>query len=137
MVYVYELYNSEGIVEYVGESKNPKLRFHRHINLKRTNGTGKFFGRTDLNQRIVAEFMTKKEAFNYQTTLQKQYGLEVDMQKARDIQNIQGRKPFSEEAKEKMRMRKLGKTYAELGRKESPLKGRIYEKCKHKETKIV
>jgi hypothetical protein len=127
MVYVYELYNENGIVEYVGESKNPKLRFHRHINLKRTNGTGKFFGRKDLQQRIVAEYENKKEAFKHQTELQKLYGLDVDMQKARDVQNQKGRKPFSEATLEKMRLAKLGKTYKELGRSETPLKNRKYD----------
>ena len=37
--YVYELYNLLGIVEYVGETVNPKLRFDKHIKTKPINPT--------------------------------------------------------------------------------------------------
>jgi len=83
--YVYELYNLLGIVEYVGETVNPKLRFDKHIKTKPINkfgrknwGSGKFYGREDIQMHIAKEFDTKRKAFNFQCMLQAFYGLETD-----------------------------------------------------------
>ena len=122
MRYVYELMNYYGTIEYVGESAKPEFRFHRHTKLKPGVGQGKFYRRTDLILNIVAEFETRKESFAFQVELQKEYGLEIDFVKARKVQDLTGRKPFSEETKEKMRLAKLGKTYEQIGRPPSSLK---------------
>jgi len=72
--YVYELFNLLGTVEYVGETNNTHKRF---INHKCKNG--KFHKRQDISMNIVTQFDTKKEAFLYQVELQKEYGLETDL----------------------------------------------------------
>jgi len=92
--YVYELYNLEGTIEYVGETINPKKRFVKHIKTKPINkfgrnnyGSGKFYGRQDIFMHIAKEFDTKEKAFNFQCMLQAVYGLETD----REIQLRNGR----------------------------------------------
>lgn len=81
--YVYELVNSLGVVEYVGETTNPKNRFYNHTKRKQYNGNGngKFYGRTDITLSVVNEFDNKKDAFNYQCELQKRYGFQTDADK--------------------------------------------------------
>jgi hypothetical protein len=98
--YVYELYNSAGTVEYVGETINPTLRFYRHTKLKPINrfgrknyGTGKFYGRQDIFMQVTKEFNTKQKAFNFQCMLQAWYGLETD----REIQLRNGKNVQAEE----------------------------------------
>jgi predicted GIY-YIG superfamily endonuclease len=74
---VYELYNSMGTVEYVGESSRPKVRFIEHTKNKPTcRGHGKFYGRPDITMNIVAEFQDRKEAMKLEGELKLQYGLE-------------------------------------------------------------
>ena len=71
--HVYVLVNSNGIVEYVGETINPKRRFNEH---KWKNG--KFYNRTDISMHVVKLCDNKKTAWNYQCLLQKEYGLITD-----------------------------------------------------------
>lgn len=87
--YVYEIRNSLGIVEYVGETSNPKDRFSRHTNrrpclTKKGNvskGVGGFYARTDVYMHIVKEFDNRKDAYYYQCELQKKYGFKTDSEK--------------------------------------------------------
>ena len=79
--YVYELYNQVGTIEYVGESVNPKNRWYQHICKSKDKKNGKFFGRDDIKMRIVKEFDNKKDAYDYQCKLQKEYGLFTDSEK--------------------------------------------------------
>ena len=81
MKYVYEIVNTLGTVEYVGETVNIENRFKQHTKKK----TGKFFGRNDLSINAVAEFLTKKEAYSYQIELQKSYGLKTDKDHCAEI----------------------------------------------------
>jgi hypothetical protein len=74
--FVYEIINLLGTIEYVGETANPENRMLGHKGLN-----GKFYGRNDITMSIVAEFHNRKEAFNYQCELQKQYGFETDFEK--------------------------------------------------------
>jgi predicted GIY-YIG superfamily endonuclease len=60
--HVYELFDQEGTIVYVGMSSNPKVRFNKHIGTKPGYGNGKFYGRTDLDIRIVSIHSIKKEA---------------------------------------------------------------------------
>jgi predicted GIY-YIG superfamily endonuclease len=78
--YVYELINTMGTVEYVGESTNPKTRLRAH---KCKNG--KFHKRADIILHIVETFDNKVEAFEYQCHLQKEYGFLSDVQKRNKI----------------------------------------------------
>jgi predicted GIY-YIG superfamily endonuclease len=79
MKYVYEIINTYGTVEYVGESVNPEKRFWQHTKSKRRHGAyGKFYGRHDLLLNIVANFETTKEAWHFQKQLQLEYGLKTD-----------------------------------------------------------
>ena len=75
---VYELVNLMGTVEYVGETVNARRRFNNHKSNSKGNGSGKFYGRQDIFMNIVKDFDTKKEAYDYQIKLQKDYGLVTD-----------------------------------------------------------
>jgi predicted GIY-YIG superfamily endonuclease len=130
--YVYELYNLVGTIEYVGETIDTKRRFQNHIKSK----IGKFYGRTDISINVVKGFDIRKDAYQHQCQLQKQYGLITDSEihskankgkiasnkaKPHSIETklkisstmkskqvgtklgIKNNKPFSEEAKQKMR----------------------------------
>ena len=101
--YVYELINLVGTVEWVGETVRPKERFANHIKHKpcKGNGIGLFYGRCDLSMHIVKEFYSKKEAYEYQIQLQKQYGLQTDIDKLYRV--------FSKDTKLKMSQAKIGK----------------------------
>jgi len=61
--YVYELFDQEGTIVYVGMSTNPERRFYAHTKEKLDKGKGTFYGRTDLTWRIIQSHNTKKEAF--------------------------------------------------------------------------
>ena len=74
--FVYELINSLGTIEYVGESCDTTRRFKEHI-----GKYGQFAGRQDLIINIVAEFNSKKESYAYQCKLQNEYGWESDLDK--------------------------------------------------------
>ena len=83
--YVYELINTMGTVEYVGESTNPEQRFNTHTKRKsvlkkdgKPNGFGKFYKRIDIFMNIVKEFDNKTDAWFFQCKLQKEWGLKSD-----------------------------------------------------------
>lgn len=103
--YVYELINMTGTVEYVGESSQLQIRYNQHTKSK----CGKFYNRQDIMMNIVTYFYSKKEAFDYQCQLQKEYGLITDTQKNG---NANRGKKFSDEIKLKMRLAKLGKKHS-------------------------
>ena len=111
MKYVYELINLMGTVEYVGETQNPKRRFREHTRSKPTSGlgVGKFYGRTDIFINIVKEFDNRKDAYDYQCKLQKEYGLISDVEVFHKNFN-KGHKGYkhSIESKEKMRLAAIG-----------------------------
>ena len=79
--YVYELVNLMGSVEYVGESANLKDRIYTHFKRKPDGNRGKFYGRCDMIVNIAAEFDNKKDAWDLQCELQKEYGLITDREK--------------------------------------------------------
>jgi predicted GIY-YIG superfamily endonuclease len=74
--YVYKIVNQFDIIEYIGETSNPKKRFQAH-----TTTQGKFNKRKDIELIVLKEFFDKKEAWWYQVELQKQYGFETDNDK--------------------------------------------------------
>jgi predicted GIY-YIG superfamily endonuclease len=74
--FVYEIINTLGTIEYVGETANPENRMVHHIGLN-----GKFYGRNDIAMSIVAEFDNRKDAYAYQCKLQNEYGWESDLDK--------------------------------------------------------
>jgi predicted GIY-YIG superfamily endonuclease len=74
--FVYEIVNTMGTIEYVGETYDIEQRYLNHI-----SKSGKFFGRHDINIYKVAEFNTKREAYMYQCKLQTEYGWESDLEK--------------------------------------------------------
>lgn len=65
MWYVYELRNESNKIEYVGVSTQPKTRFRFHTKSKprEDNGSGYFFGRSDLTLNILGEYNNKQLAF--------------------------------------------------------------------------
>ena len=77
MWYVYEIVNNSGIVEYVGETINPKRRLSQH-KYKR------FRNRKDVRMEIVKTFDNRKDAFWYQVSLQKEFNLVTDCQLKRN-----------------------------------------------------
>jgi len=72
--YVYEIMNSLGTVEYVGVTKNYRLRKWRHF-ARPTKHHGKFYGRLDCIIYQVAKFSTKKEALIHEKELHNLHGL--------------------------------------------------------------
>ena len=80
--YVYEIVNLMGTVEYVGETINPKNRFQSHKCSRISNGSGKFYKRSDVFMNIVCEFDNRKDAYDYQCKLQKEYGFKSDREKS-------------------------------------------------------
>jgi hypothetical protein len=98
-----------GTVEYVGESTNPKERYRMHTRSKpsETQRSGKFYGRQDIIMNIVTEFNSKKEAFDYQCQLQKEYGLISDSEKLSNAHR--NRELISDITKLKMSLSKKGK----------------------------
>jgi predicted GIY-YIG superfamily endonuclease len=83
--YVYELINTMGSVEYVGETTNPEERFYSHTKRQsvlkkdgKPNGHGKFYKRTDIFMNVVEEFNNKTDAWFFQCKLQKEWGLKSD-----------------------------------------------------------
>ena len=83
MYYLYELINSLGTIEYVGQTKNPDKRFRQHIFTKPVNsnkhsGNGKFYGRQDIFMNIVGTYNTENEVRNSEYSLQLEWGLPTD-----------------------------------------------------------
>ena len=81
MVYVYELINLYGTVEWVGESIDPNRRLYQHTKCKpradgKPSSQGTFYNRQDLIMNIVANFATKPEARKFEGELKKLHGLE-------------------------------------------------------------
>jgi len=60
--HVYELFDQEGTIVYVGVSVDVKRRFIQHTKWQPNPGQGYFHGRTDLHWRIIQSFRIKKEA---------------------------------------------------------------------------
>jgi len=78
---VYEIKNSNGIVEYVGETTQPlQVRFKQHyVSAPNSgNGFGKFYKRNDLTIESVAEFNSKEQALILEEKLQIKYNLVTD-----------------------------------------------------------
>ena len=113
MKYVYEMINLLGTIEYVGETSNPKRRFKEHTkNRPLRSGLGKFFGRADIIMNIVKEFDNRKDAYQYQCKLQKEYGLISDAEVFnKNFSNGHKGYKHSNETKFKMSLARLGKTY--------------------------
>ena len=77
MKYVYELINTLGTVEYVGETETPEIRFRQHTRTKPGHrGHGNFYGRQDLTLNIVSGPLSKQEAKQLEGKLKKEYGFE-------------------------------------------------------------
>ena len=71
---VYEIMNLLGTVEYVGITKQYRVRKWRHF-AKPTKHHGKFYGRMDCLIYKVSEFNTKQEALSYEKELHELHGL--------------------------------------------------------------
>ena len=76
--YVYKLVNGLGIVEYVGETINPKRRFDQHTKCKPSDNHshGKFYNREDITLFEIANFELRKDALALEGVLKRHYGLE-------------------------------------------------------------
>ena len=60
MYKVYKIVNVDGVVEYVGQTNNPKRRFKDHTCVDpKHRGSGKFYKRTDVHMEIISECETK------------------------------------------------------------------------------
>jgi predicted GIY-YIG superfamily endonuclease len=103
--YVYKIVNSQGEVEWVGESMELKGRLKQH-----KSKNGKFYRRTDIEMRICGIFQTKSEAFVAQCLLQKYYGFQTDSEK---IGVRTKGKPKSAETKLKLSLALKGKPRSE------------------------
>jgi hypothetical protein len=75
--FVYELVNLMGTVEYVGRTKEPKMRWIEHVKKKPIegiSGKGLFYGRQDLVMNLVKEFDNVKDANYYEGRLKLEHG---------------------------------------------------------------
>lgn len=71
--YVYEIVNLMGTIEYVGKSCNLKARMANHKCIN-----GRFTGRSDIFMNVVADFDNVSDAFDYECSLQTEYGFKSD-----------------------------------------------------------
>jgi len=70
---VYEIYNSQNIVEYVGEThRTIEQRLHEHVSLRKS----KFYNRNDLLIRCIAEFNNRESALLLEGELKLKYNFE-------------------------------------------------------------
>jgi len=81
MRYVYDLVDSDGVTEYVGESKHPNVRFKEHTTHKPratspSASRGKFYGRTDLSLQIISSHDTRKESMKAEGQRKLSLGME-------------------------------------------------------------
>ena len=74
---VYAIINTLGTIEYIGETQFPQQRFKGHLNNKK----GNFYKRQDIFMDIIEFLPTKREAWYRQCELQKEFGLESDLEK--------------------------------------------------------
>jgi hypothetical protein len=85
---VYEIRNTEGIVEYVGETSNSlKSRLYDHTVPKPGYGNGKFYQRQDVSIHEVARFNNLKEARELEGQLKLKYGMEWT-EKSRSVKGM-------------------------------------------------
>jgi predicted GIY-YIG superfamily endonuclease len=77
---VYEIINSMGTVEWVGETcRSLESRFYEHKKKPQTNNTcGRFYGRSDVSIHLVAEFNNRPEALVLEKQLKLEYRLELN-----------------------------------------------------------
>jgi len=90
MYYLYELINLMGTVEYVGQSKRPKVRLRQHTKIDPIgdrNFHGRFYKRQDIFMNIVASYETKEEVLKEEWKLQEYWGLKKDSDHSRGSNN--------------------------------------------------
>ncbi len=77
---IYKIIDKENNVLYIGQTNNIKIRFYTHTKRKpcKNNGSGTFYGRTDISIEVIEYVYNRKEAFKREEELQKQYGLHTD-----------------------------------------------------------
>ena len=110
--YVYKLKEENGKILHVGETANPTRRMYSHRGIKKS----KFYG-LKFSMEIIKQFPNKKEAYEYQCQLQKQYGLITDRQRmARHAEDNPKTKLTNEQVREIRRTYIKGQGAA-LGRK--------------------
>jgi hypothetical protein len=74
---VYELFDQEDTIVYVGHSIRPAERFYSHTIAKPLYpGRGKFYGRTDLSWRIHSIWPNKKSAWKAEGARKLELGLD-------------------------------------------------------------
>lgn len=79
---VYKLVNTQGTIEYVGQSKNPLFRF-KYNHLK-----NRFKDRYDLSIHIIKEFDNLTDALNYECEIKHNYGFKC-------TEKLTGHKPIN------------------------------------------
>jgi len=149
--HVYELVNSNGIVEYVGETINPEQRLYQHTKKTPAPGRGKFYKRTDITMKIISKYNSKLEAYREQLQLQKYHNLSTDAEnisksligkekslehKLKLAKSSTGNKNcigrfMSEETRNKIKNTKLGKSNGREGKTHS-----VESKQKMKEARL-
>ena len=84
--YVYEIVNLMGTVEHVGETTMPKQRWYNHKGVN-----GKFYKRADVFMNIINEFDNRKDAYEHQCILQKEYNLITDKEHFNNFKSSGGK----------------------------------------------
>jgi predicted GIY-YIG superfamily endonuclease len=76
---VYEIINSMGTVEHVGEThRSLESRMYEHTKVPLGSGSGRFYGRNDVSIHLVTTFDNRKDALLLEDQLKQQYGLRRD-----------------------------------------------------------
>ncbi len=112
--YVYELRNLEHQVEYVGYTTKITGRGNRLYQHTRVqpghNGSGKFYGRTDITLDVVYETLCKKEARELEGKVKLSHGLEWS--ERTDQRNINNRnRKLTQDQAETIRSKYVSRKY--------------------------
>ena len=77
MYKVYKIVNVDGVVEYVGRTKNLARRYKEHVVYKSygQHNRGKFYGRTDVTMELICECPNLIEARETEKNLQALYNV--------------------------------------------------------------
>ena len=76
--YVYEIRDNDGIVLYVGKTKNPRQRLYQHVKIEpKSKGNGTFYKRSDVSLHVIDKFLNSTDAITFETELKIKYGFEV------------------------------------------------------------
>lgn len=85
---IYKIVNSNGIVEYIGQTCDIQRRFYDHVKHKPGYGNGLFYKRTDVTLEVIEYADTRKKAIKIEEYWQTYYGFTTEHKKVWDTINM-------------------------------------------------